>query len=138
VGYTSYTCVFSLLCCGSAVGCGVLHCAAVCCSVVVVPQLIPLRFLKRVLGRLCLHLATHCNALQTCNLLQRTATHCDILQHIARQRVYCDFFFCESTQVRLTGWRREVGGWGRDPFSRNFMKPTPRRKWYLTTGRRFH
>jgi len=33
---------------------------------------------------------------------------------------------------------REVGGWGRDPFSRNFMKPTPRRKWYLTTRRRFH
>ena len=33
---------------------------------------------------------------------------------------------------------REVGGWGRDPFSRNFMKPTPRRQWYLTTGRRFH
>jgi len=31
-----------------------------------------------------------------------------------------------------------VGGWGRVPFSRNFMKPTPRRKWYLTTGRRFH
>jgi len=35
-------------------------------------------------------------------------------------------------------WVREVGGWGRDPFSRNFMKPTPRRKWYLTTGRSFH
>ena len=34
--------------------------------------------------------------------------------------------------------RGEVGGWGRVPFSRNFMKPTPRRKWYLTTGRRFH
>ena len=33
---------------------------------------------------------------------------------------------------------REVGGWGRDPFSRNLMSPTPRRKWYLTTGRRFH
>jgi len=32
----------------------------------------------------------------------------------------------------------EVGGWGRVPFSRNFMKPTPRRKWYLTSGRRFH
>ena len=32
----------------------------------------------------------------------------------------------------------EVGGWGRVPFSRNFMKPTPRRKWYLTTGHRFH
>ena len=35
-------------------------------------------------------------------------------------------------------YHREVGGWGRVPFSRNFMKPTPRRKWYLTTGRRFH
>jgi len=33
---------------------------------------------------------------------------------------------------------REVGGWGRVPFSRNLMKPTPRRKWYLTTGRRAH
>ena len=33
---------------------------------------------------------------------------------------------------------REVGGWGRVPFSRNLMSPTPRRKWYLTTGRRAH
>ena len=32
----------------------------------------------------------------------------------------------------------EVGGWGRVPFSRNLMSPTPRRKWYLTTGRRFY
>jgi len=23
----------------------------------------------------------------------------------------------------------EVGGWGRDPFSKNLMSPTPRRKW---------
>jgi len=38
----------------------------------------------------------------------------------------------------IRGIIREVGGWGRVPFSRNFMKPTPRRKWYLTTGRRFH
>ena len=33
---------------------------------------------------------------------------------------------------------REVGGWGRVPFSKNLMSPTPRRKWYLTTGRRAH
>jgi len=32
----------------------------------------------------------------------------------------------------------EVGCWGRVPFSRNLMSPTPRRKWYLTTGRRAH
>jgi len=35
-------------------------------------------------------------------------------------------------------WRGEVGGWGRVPFPRNLMSPTPRRKWYLTTGRRAH
>ena len=40
-----------------------------------------------------------------------------------------------SNKMLMSG---EVGGWGRDPFSRNFMSPTPRRKWYLTTGRRFH
>ena len=33
---------------------------------------------------------------------------------------------------------REVGGWGRVPFSKKLMRPTPRRKWYLTTGRRAH
>jgi len=38
----------------------------------------------------------------------------------------------------LREMKGEVGGWGRDPFSRNFMKPTPRWKWYLTTKRRFH
>ena len=36
------------------------------------------------------------------------------------------------------GQTGEVGGWGRVPFSRNLMSPTPRRKWYLTTGRRAH
>ena len=40
-----------------------------------------------------------------------------------------------NTYICMT---REVGGWGRDPFSRNLMSPTPRRKWYLTTGRRAH
>jgi len=53
----------------------------------------------------------------------------------------CVFFFCLCTcQIHTFDFvrSREVGGWGRDPFSRNFMKPTPRRKWYLTTGRRFH
>ena len=42
------------------------------------------------------------------------------------------------TYIFNTADFREVGGWGRDPFSRNLMSPTPRRKWYLTTGRRAH
>jgi len=43
-----------------------------------------------------------------------------------------------ARSVRAARLEGEVGGWGRVPFSRNFMKPTPRREWYLTTGRRFH
>ena len=41
---------------------------------------------------------------------------------------------------RMSGTKSigEVGGWGRVPFSRNLMSPTPRRKWYLKTGRRAH
>ena len=42
------------------------------------------------------------------------------------------------TKSPMYKYRGEVGGWGRVPFSRNLMSPTPRRKWYLTTGRRFH
>ena len=30
------------------------------------------------------------------------------------------------------------GGLGSSTISKNLMSPTPRRKWYLTTGRRFH
>ena len=44
-------------------------------------------------------------------------------------------FFVLASFYRCGG---EVGGWGRVPFSRNLMSPTPRRKWYLTTGRRAH
>jgi len=54
--------------------------------------------------------------------------------------MHANTHFGESAFQRNHSRRQcgEVGGWGRDPFSRNFMKPTPRRKWYLTTGRRFH
>ena len=45
---------------------------------------------------------------------------------------------CEGQCMCRIEWEREVGGWGRVPFSRNLMSPTPRRKWYLTTGRRAH
>ena len=47
------------------------------------------------------------------------------------------FIYIHSHMYVYTSFR-EVGGWGRVPFSRNLMSPTPRRKWYLTTGRRFH
>ena len=50
----------------------------------------------------------------------------------------CVIACISADNTRHAAFRREVGGWGRVPFSRNLMSPTPRRKWYLTTGRRFH
>ena len=62
------------------------------------------------------------------NLLNlRAITHSfDSMNHIRRIKTIYDCL------------EREVGGWGRAPFSKNLMSPTPRRKWYLTTGRRAH
>jgi len=63
--------------------------------------------------------------------------HTNIYTHIyTRMQMHAHSHICICKC--LCEERGEVGGWGRDPFSRNFMKPTPRRKWYLTTGRRFH
>jgi len=103
--------------------------------------------------------ATHCDILQhvacviaVSHTLQHTATQLNTPQHTATHRntpqhpaTHCN----KESKARskqpadsqslfdcMCCW--EVGGWGRDPFSRNFMNPTPRRKWYLTTGRRFH
>jgi len=60
---------------------------------------------------------------------------CVCLRGCVRTRVFVCFAF---VNIPISTHTREVGGWGRDPFSRNLMSPTPRRKWYLTTGRRFH
>ena len=77
--------------------------------------------------------------------VQDTATHCNTLQHTHMVRVLypsydkCALFWeFKNSPTILREWVGEVGGWGRVPFSRNLMSPTPRRKWYLTTGRRFH
>ena len=43
-----------------------------------------------------------------------------------------------SKATRAISSHGEGGGWGRVPFSKKIMSPTPRRKWYLTTGRRAH
>jgi len=69
--------------------------------------------------------------------------------HLWRAHVYifelitshiCDVPMSQSafTHIYMICSYWEVGGWGRVPFSRNLMSPTPRRKWYLTTGRRAH
>ena len=50
-----------------------------------------------------------------------------------------DSFKCNVTMknVSFSFWERG-GGLGSSTISKNLMSPTPRRKWYLTTGRRAH
>jgi len=62
-----------------------------------------------------------------------------VMSHVTRMNESCHTCAAgRSPHAACTMRCREVGGWGRVPFSRNLMSPTPRRKWYLTTGRRFH
>ena len=93
----------------------------------------------------------YCNTLQDtatrCNTLQTTAKYCKTLEplylHLLIAKSKCiPWFILSLWSVRQHSCALspgEVGGgWGRVPFSRNLMSPTPRRKWYLTTGRRAH
>jgi len=83
-----------------------------------------------------------------CGLFMFTRAHLRILTHerlfLERPRtrgrhVGTNHMYSRTDHICLKTCRPwEVGGWGRVPFSRNLMSPTPRRKWYLTTGRRFH
>jgi len=68
-----------------------------------------------------------------CSVLQSVAVCCSVLQCVAERGRKGP-----AKKDPPNHPRGEVGGWGRVPFSRNLMSPTPRRKWYLTTGRRFH
>jgi len=68
-------------------------------------------------------------------------SHMNASCRIRLSRVTYEWVMSNSTSQLTTNkwlWDGEVGGWGRVPFSRNLMSPTPRREWYLTTGRRFH
>ena len=96
----------------------VLQCGAVCCSVL------------------------QCVAV-CCSVLQCAAVCCSVLQCVAVcfSHYYFVFRFARTlspcgrnpfTQIIFCCFHL-----GRDPFSRNVTKPTPRRKWYLMTGRRF-
>ena len=140
--------------------CSVLQCAAVCCSVLecAVAFCIALQC-----AALCWHNSQEiwssvtrfihmCHALMSCHMtlkktnircwwcvavccsvLQCVAMHCNVLQWVNIIFEDADHPWHDSSMSS-----GEVGGWGRVPFSRNLMSPTPRRKWYLTTGRRAH
>ena len=43
-----------------------------------------------------------------------------------------------SLLLSVFGVNMRGGGLGSSTISKNLMSPTPRRKWYLTTGRRAH
>ena len=63
---------------------------------------------------------------------------CTRVRHkVNAQRLSIVRHTCPVQNVQCASYR-EVGGWGRVPFSKKLMSPTPRRKWYFTTGRRAH
>ena len=88
--------------------------------------------------------ATHCNTLRHtathCNTLQHTAIHCNTLQPLLRS--YNEFSPIRREKKADDGQSSihdtRGGGLGSSTISKNLMSPTPRRKWYLTTGRRAH
>jgi len=78
---------------------------------------------------------------QSCS--QRCFTSTVLFSVNACRAVQMIFFFgcvlrCVGSHHDMMTSCAQVGGWGRVPFSRNLMSPTPCRKWYLTTGRRAH
>jgi len=76
----------------------------------------------------------HCQ--DTCSSLNGCRVWCTLFIPLCQCKKNClHLFYIANVRACSYG---EVGSWGRDPFSRNLMSPTPRRKWYLTTGRRFH
>ena len=62
------------------------------------------------------------------------------VSHYVRRAPYVSCCRARATpkRARAAACRGEEEGWGRVPFSKKLMSPTPRRKWYLTTGRRAH
>ena len=95
------------------------------------------------------HTATYCNALPPhchilqhtathCSTLQHTATHCHTLQHTAHTATHRNIHK-EGNATRTAMTEGGIERWGAGVeyhFQKNLMSPTPRRKWYLTTGRR--
>ena len=78
---------------------------------------------------------------ETCNL--RHPVHFRHHLHRGSTQIIFREALCNVNLLKHAGSSQgyaegEVGGWGRVPFSRNLMSPTPRRKWYLTTERRAH
>ena len=150
------------VCCSApqivALCCSMYHTHAHCCTESVYVRIYMYVHMQNTLQYTAVyrHCKTHCNTLQQtaidCNRLQQTATRYAHKSSKPSHDKHSDYVYTQdSTQHTLQhtatntrsqcitqSTRGEVGGWGRDPFSRNFMKPTPRRKWYLTTGRRFH
>ena len=93
--------------------------------------------------RTCISICIHRSRHQS--VLSLSRTHCISTRvHIVTTSMYmhafthCTLCQYETYDMTIPYVQWEVGGWGRVPFSRNLMSPTPRRKWYLTTGRRAH
>ena len=126
--------------------CSVLHCTSLCCSVlhsVAMCSLcwVALSFLALSFQHTIKLSATQHSASQHTRVsnTQGNSVPPDTQDRLGKlSDSVCWERYMTTLPHRNMRRREEVGGWGRVPFSRNLMSPTPRRKWYLTTGRRFH
>ena len=130
-----------------AVRCSVLQCVAVPCSLPhyqLLDRVIRLHKLQcvAVYCSVLQCVVVHCTALRFAALSVQSLDRVGFLHMLQCAVVCCSVLQCIAVSCSLPHYqpldRREVGGWGRVPFSKKLMSPTPRRKWYLTTGRRAH
>ena len=80
---------------------------------------------------------------QHAQVLFQTLEHVDVKPSYGGvgSKTISSSFLCKYLKYRprIHGTRTmRGGGLGSSTISKNLMSPTPRRKWYLTTGRRAH
>jgi len=142
--------------------CSVLQCVAVCCSVLqcvavcvsctythtqglpsrvnTIWQIYPTHFARESHMRLVCTINGARNPRPACGVgSSRRVAMCHVWPTMcsAATGLFCHTCW-PSLSASVPALEGEVGGWGRVPFSKNLMSPTPRRKWYFTTGRRAH
>ena len=73
-----------------------------------------------------------------CMYVNTYADVCMSIHMLTYMNICISIHKCRSKSKYRYGWYMRGGGLGSSTFSKNLKSPTPRRKWYLTTGRRAH
>ena len=81
----------------------------------------------------------HGSTPQICTTLDHTLLHLLVSPSNPKNTQFCRVYQTVlQVDNSLLGYCGRGGGLGSGTIFKNLMSPTPRRKWYLTTGRRAH